>query len=109
MGGIILEDYFKFIEECRPSFRKARDGKLEMFSCPTQHITGGSAKELLDEGVKAYKKYGNRSPLSKLMYDIEESLSKEPVREEPLSEIDLNKVAEYMKNYYLITTGNKIK
>lgn len=99
-----MEDYFEFIEQCCPSFRKLDDGQIEMFSCPTQHISSNNAKELLDEGIKSYKKYGNFSPLGKFIFDEVNKLEKGEVtsaKDLKLDDIDLDILSKYLKYTYL--------
>lgn len=68
-----MDKYFKFIEDFKPSFRRVDNNKLEMFTVPTQHIEGTSAKELLDIGIEIAEKTNGKSPL---FYMIEKLNSK---------------------------------
>jgi hypothetical protein len=98
-----MEDYLKFIEVCCPSFERGRNGELRMFSCPTQWISGDSAKELLDIGVKAFKEVGaNISYFEKWKRDLIKELEKEPIPDDVcnLTKEDLDKIAEYMRDRY---------
>lgn len=99
-----MKEYFEFIEQCCPSFRKLNNGQIEMFSCPTQHITSTNVKELLDKGIKAYKEYGNFSPLGKFIFDEVNKLETGEVsspKDLKLDDIDLDILSKYLKEAYL--------
>lgn len=107
-----MEDYFEFIETCCPTFIRSNNGKLKMFSCPTQWITGNSAKELLDAGVEAFKEVGaNISYFGKLMRDLEKDLENQLIPDDvySLTKEDLDKMSEYMRDrYFELTNKNKL-
>ena len=57
-----LNDVIEFISACVPTFSR-EDGKYKMFTVCTQWIDNNSIEELLEQGIKRYKRVGNISPL----------------------------------------------
>lgn len=107
-----MEDYLEFIETCCPKFERGREGELKMFSCPTQWISGNSAKELLDAGVEAFKEVGaNISYFEKWKRDLIKELENEPISDEVynLTKEDIDKMAVYIRDrYFELTNKNKL-
>ena len=105
-----MEDCLEFIETCYPKFKKGREDELKMFSCPTQWISGNSAKELLDAGVRAFKEVGaNISYFVKWKRDSIKELENEPVSDEVynLTKEDIDNMAVYMRDRYFKSIGMK--
>jgi hypothetical protein len=103
-----MKDYFEFIEKCCPKFTRGENGELKMFSCPTQWISGNNAKELLDVGVKAFKEVGaNISYFEKWKRDLIKEIEDKPIPDEVfnLTQEDLDKISEYMRDRYIELLG----